>query len=80
VYRHPRLIAMRQMAQGQLKRMFERYCAEPAMLPPHFQARARSVGLPRAAGDYLAGMTDRFCQQTYRALTDDHQPNRTRED
>lgn len=68
VYRHPRLLAVRQQAQGRLKQLFAHYCQHPELLPPHFQARARQVGLPRAVGDYLAGMTDRFCDQQYRSL------------
>jgi dGTPase len=68
VYRHPRLIAVRGQAQERLKRMFQKLCEQPELLPPHFQARARVVGLPRAVGDYLAGMTDRFCDQQYERL------------
>jgi dGTPase len=34
-------------------------------LPPRYQERAAAVGLPRAVGDYLAGMTDRFCDQQF---------------
>ena len=68
VYRHDRLIAVRGEAQARLKRMFERYCQEPELLPPHFQLRAAAVGVPRAVGDYLAGMTDRFCDSQYQAI------------
>jgi dGTPase len=68
VYRHPRLIAVRSEAQDRLKEMFGLFCQRPSLLPPHFQARAAQVGLQRAVGDYLAGMTDRFCDQQYRQL------------
>ena len=68
VYRHQHLIAVRGEAQGRLKQMFERYCQQPELLPAHFQVRARTVGVPRAAGDYLAGMTDRFCDQRHREM------------
>jgi dGTPase len=68
VYRHPRLIDVRGEAQARLKAMFELLCKKPEKLPAHFQARAREVPLPRAVGDYLAGMTDRFCDQQYRRL------------
>jgi dGTPase len=68
VYRHEHLIAVRSEAQARLKRMFERYCQRPQLLPPHFQSRSTVVGIQRAAGDYLAGMTDRFCDQQYQAL------------
>jgi dGTPase len=66
VYRHPRLAAVRTQAQERLKRMFEGYLARPELLPPRYQQRAAAVGLPRAIGDYLAGMTDRFCDQQFR--------------
>jgi dGTPase len=66
VYRHPELIAVRTQAQGRLRELFERFVAQPELLPTWFQERSRAVGLPRAVGDYLAGMTDRFCDQQYR--------------
>ena len=72
VYRHPRLIAIRAEAQGRLKAMFEMFCKNSERLPPHFQKRAAGAGLPRAIGDYLAGMTDRFCDQQYRELCASH--------
>jgi dGTPase len=66
VYRHPELIAVRTQAQSRLRELFERFVARPDLLPPWFQERAAAVGLPRAVGDYLAGMTDRFCDQQHR--------------
>jgi dGTPase len=68
VYRHEHLIAVRSEAQARLKQMFNRYCQQPQLLPQHFQTRAAAVGVQRAAGDYLAGMTDRFCDQQYRVI------------
>jgi dGTPase len=68
VYRHPHLVAVRGEAQARLKQMFELYSKQPDRLPPHFQTRAKTTGASRAAGDYLAGMTDRFCDQQYRLL------------
>lgn len=65
VYRHPRLLEVRSEAQARLKAMFVKLCQEPERLPRHFQQRAQIVGLPRAAGDFLAGMTDRYCDQHY---------------
>jgi dGTPase len=66
VYRHPRLISVRSQAQDRLRTMFDHFCRQPERLPPHFQARSRAVGVPRAVGDYLAGMTDRFCDEQFR--------------
>jgi dGTPase len=68
VYRHPQLLAVRSQAQERLKAMFEAYRRDPALLPPRFQDRAPAVGLPRTIGDYLAGMTDRFCDQQYERI------------
>jgi dGTPase len=68
VYRHPRLIDVRTEAQSRLKRMFDRFCQSPELLPLQFQGRVEKVGLERAVGDYLAGMTDRFCDHKYQEL------------
>lgn len=65
VYRHPQLIAVRTRAQQQLRAMFVGYCRRPALLPNKFRDRAELLGIARAVGDYLAGMTDRYCQQQY---------------
>jgi dGTPase len=65
VYRHPRLMEMRAGAQARLKQMFTGLVERPELLPNLYRMRARSVGVRRAAGDYLAGMTDRFCDQQY---------------
>jgi dGTPase len=66
VYRHPRLIEVRAGAQQRLRELFEHLVARPELLPAHFQSRAERTGLPRAVGDFLAGMTDRFCDQYHR--------------
>jgi len=65
VYRHPRLVEVRRRAQQQLRTMFLGYCRRPALLPPEFRARAEMVGIGRTVGEYLAGMTDRYCVQQY---------------
>ena len=66
VYRHPRLIAVRSEAQSRLHDLFNFYCQRQELLPAHFQARATQIGLPKSVGDYLAGMTDRFCDHQFR--------------
>ena len=68
VYRHPRLIAVRAEAQTRLQAMFDRYQSQVDLLPPRYRKRAEEVGLERSVGDYLAGMTDRFCDQQFRQL------------
>lgn len=68
VYRHPELIKIRLQAQGRLKEMFEKYCQYPDLFPAKYQIRAQKIGVPRMAVEYLAGMTDRFCEDAYRAM------------
>lgn len=68
VYRHPSLIKIRQQAQGRLKEMFEKYCDNPQLFPAKYQTRAEVIGVPRMAVEYLAGMTDRFCEDAYHVM------------
>jgi dGTPase len=68
VYRHPDLIQIRQKAQLRLKEMFEKYCQRPDLFPPKYQRRSEIVGVRRMAVEYLAGMTDHFCEQTYSVI------------
>nr|WP_044183082.1 dNTP triphosphohydrolase [Pirellula staleyi] len=65
VYRHPKLVVVRSLAQQRLRAMFHGYLERVDLLPERFRVRAEQVGLPRSIGDYLAGMTDRFCDQTF---------------
>jgi dGTPase len=60
VYRHPQVLAGRAHAQAALRGMFERLVDRPQNMPVRFQRRAESLGIRRAVGDYLAGMTDRY--------------------
>jgi dGTPase len=69
VYRHPKVIARRGIAQQALREMFALYAAAPDRMPPKFQQRAVVDGVPRAVADYLAGMTDRFAFDEHRRLT-----------
>ncbi len=65
VYRHPQLMAVRGRAKQQLQAMFTGYCRRPALLPQKFRDRGEAIGIARSVGDYLAGMTDRYCEQQY---------------
>ena len=68
VYRHPQLITIRQTAQDRLRQMYAAFCENPDLFPQKYQLRAEQVGVPRMAVEYLAGMTDRFCEQTYEQI------------
>ncbi len=65
VYRHPRLMSIREEAQRRLRTMFQGYVDRPTLLAEKFRRRAESVGMRRATGEYLAGMTDRYCDQQF---------------
>ena len=68
VYRHYRVLIMSEKARRFIAELFRAYTANPAQLPPRFQAWAKDAGVPRAVADYIAGMTDRYCQDEYRKL------------
>lgn len=68
VYKHHRLIRMDDKAGRFLGRLFDAYVAEPRLMPPRFASRTDAFGNHRVACDYLAGMTDRFCQDEYKRL------------
>ncbi|WP_164102643.1 dGTP triphosphohydrolase [Candidatus Laterigemmans baculatus] len=65
VYRHPRLLAVRHAAESRLEQLFETLVADPQRLPLRFRLRGEQIGWERATGEYLAGMTDRFCDAQY---------------
>lgn len=65
VYRHPQLVEIRQKAQQRLKQMYEGYCQRPELIPQHHRVRIDKNGLRRTAVEYIAGMTDKFCEDTF---------------
>ena len=68
VYRHPQLIAVRQQAQARLKAMYAEYCRNPDWFPHKYRPRAEKIGVRRMAVEYIAGMTDHYCEQTYHRM------------
>lgn len=65
VYRHADVVAVRALAQAKLARMFEGYLSRPEWLPERFRLRAEHHGLERSVGDFLAAMTDHYCQEQF---------------
>ena len=51
-----------------LREMFEALVTAPTLLPEKFRQIAEMDGVPRAVGDYLAGMTDRYAFERHRQL------------
>ncbi|MER3416440.1 MAG: deoxyguanosinetriphosphate triphosphohydrolase [Gemmataceae bacterium] len=68
VYRHYRVMRMATKARRFLRALYEAFTSSPTLLPPKYQRRCESDGVPRAVGDYLAGMTDRYALEEYRRL------------
>ena len=61
MYRHPRLIPVRQSAADRLEALFGQLAKDPSRLPLRFRGRLESHRTERVVGEYLAGMTDEFC-------------------
>ena len=68
VYGHHLVIRMSRRAKMFIRRLFEEFVADPRQLPPPYYGRIESVGLHQVVADYIAGMTDRFCQDEYKRL------------
>ncbi len=75
VYRHPRLMTVRRSAADRLRFLYTTLVKQPQRLPLRFRLRADKAPVPRVAGDYLAGMTDAFCDAQYQYARDsEHGP------
>jgi len=68
VYLHDRLSRMDAQARRWVVGLFETYVSQPQLLPKRFAGRIDDQGVHRVVCDYIAGMTDRFCQDEYRRL------------
>jgi len=62
VYRHERVRRADSAAAAAIEKLFAYFRADPARLPPRFADRVTDQGVHRVVCDYIAGMTDRFCQ------------------
>ncbi len=70
VYRSQRLVRMDTKARRVLTAVFEAFVAEPRLLPGRYAERVKEQGAHRVVADYIAGMTDRFCQTEHARLFD----------
>jgi dGTPase len=70
LYRHHRIERMKDKARRVLEALFERYHANPRLLPDDTRRRAVVDGVERTIADYIAGMTDRYATEEYRRLFD----------
>lgn len=68
VYRHPKVLGVRETAQAQLTALFAHYSAQPELLPAGHRQRIERVGAARAVGEYLACLTDRHALRAFAEL------------
>lgn len=68
LYSHYRTLKMAEKAKRFIREIFREYDRNPRQLPPEFQARIPIDGKARVICDYVAGMTDRYCQDEYKRL------------
>lgn len=68
VYRHEKLVEIRNRAAERVRRLFFTLVGKPQMLPDRFRNLAQKLGVEVATGYYIGGMTDRFCDAQYRQL------------
>lgn len=68
VYRHYRTMKMQEKAKRFIRDIFTEYARDPRQLPPDYARHVDDDDLYQVITDYIAGMTDRFCQDEYRRL------------
>ena len=65
LYRHYQVLRMTSKAKRIIGDLFASFLNDPRLLPPQYQS---SEDQPRAVGDYVAGMTDRYAMKEHRRL------------
>ncbi|WP_046863862.1 deoxyguanosinetriphosphate triphosphohydrolase [Microvirga massiliensis] len=73
MYRHPKVMEVRQHADRIVRDLFHRFCDDPAALPQEWRNELPEDPARRArrVSDYIAGMTDPFAVMEHRRLFDD---------
>jgi dGTPase len=73
MYRHPRVMTIRDQAFAVISWLFPAFLEKPAMMPAEWAALATASGeearAARVVADYIAGMTDRYAVNEYRRLS-----------
>jgi dGTPase len=68
LYRNHHIQRMFFKASHFLRKLWDAYHSNPALMPPQYFARVESQGLERTICDYIAGMTDRYAIQEFEQL------------
>jgi dGTPase len=67
-YLHESLLETTEKVKGWLRRLFEKLCRKPELMPGYFQGFISQQGLQRTVCDYIAGMTDRFAYKMLKKI------------
>ncbi len=73
LYRHARVMAVMNKAEGIVRDLVARYRQDPAAMPAQWEAEAGTLNPRRRVrliGDFVAGMTDRYALSEHRRLFD----------
>ena len=70
MYRHPDVKRVRARADGVVRKLFDAFVADSGLMPREWRARIEQDGIHVAAGEYIAGMTDRFALHEHRRIFD----------
>jgi dGTPase len=68
LYYNPAVSEANQRGSGMLEALFKRFVETPSLIGRKASRRIKKEGLHRTVADYLAGFTDRYCIDQYRAL------------
>ena len=70
MYRHPRVMRIRQAAAGVVAGLYARFFADPGLMPPEWARETLNAADDgaRVVADYIAGMTDRFALSEYERI------------
>ncbi len=70
VYKNRQVVRMDNKATHIVRAVFDAYVEKPQLMPERYAARVTRDGKARVVADYVAGMTDRFCQEEHARLFD----------
>jgi dGTPase len=65
LYHHQRMTNMSDWAKEIIETLFNRFKADPSLMPERFQERLEKDGEEIVIADYIAGMTDRYAIKMY---------------
>jgi dGTPase len=68
VYQSKRHVECDRRGRGIIRELFNAFVADPTRLPERYRRRIESDGLHRVTCDYIAGMTDRYCERQHARL------------